>query len=387
MVVAERTSRPPMVTLSKFDYFLQHRPAACDGYSNIHQHQAFSDGNELLHELRTVFDWIAEEKGVDRVTLRKFNERLQEIHRVFPLLSKSFAQMDSNNDCWLEYSEFVEFCLQDKRLDKQLRRSTRITVYGLDANGRRTYKDTVDPDVMCEMSVPPPILPWEVCHVVEWKIANYEPDSHAKIVGPRVQPGFSMASIPFRAAGVCGYLRFWPVSFYTATQRRKRAAVLPVVDDCCTGRSFDPPDARSWCCLGACFDDNVHLHIRFFVADQRSEVRTYFWTRGINSHQVWSPPSPYVPSEGPLLVGIEIHRNLRMQNGRPEVRSHNAQERNNVRPNLNQPAKPSTSVLLGCKPALPPISASASVASLPSLHAGFSTHVNWRHGEKYSINC
>lgn len=387
-----------LVPLSRYDYFLQHRPAAREGHGNITKHRAFCDGNELLHELRGVFDWIAEEQGAVRISLRRFNLRLPEINRIFPALATSFADMDGNGDCWLDYAEFVQFCLNDERLGKKLKRSNKITVYGLDADSRRTYKDPVDIDNMCEMSVPPPLLPWEVAHVVEWKIDGYKPGSGGiptTLAGTKVDAGMSVASHPFRAAGVCGYLRFWPVSFYRATQLRKRSAMPPVVDDTCTGRSFEPPATNSWCCLGACFDENVHLHIRFFAASQRSEVRTYFWSRALNTRQVWSPPGPYEPSDGPLIVGIEISRNLNMQHDRPLVKRMNREQRALVRPSLNQPAKPCTSVLLGRKPGLPPISASASapsllsttesksVASWPSLQ----NSVRLRTGEKFIIKC
>ncbi|CAE7360620.1 unnamed protein product, partial [Symbiodinium natans] len=79
-----------------------------------------------------------------------------------------------NGDCWLDWSEFVTFCLEDERMTHLMKRQTRMNVYGVDFSGALTVKDYQDPVHGCECSFSPPLLPWETMHVVEWRITGLQ---------------------------------------------------------------------------------------------------------------------------------------------------------------------------------------------------------------------
>lgn len=101
-------------------------------------------------------------------------------------------------------------------------------VYGRDKRGARTYKEGFDPNRMCEVGNAPPLLPWEGAHVVEWQIdglkfhpeREYESVTYGKT---QIQAGGFIASHPFNAASVRGFLRFWPAGYWTALQKRTKA--------------------------------------------------------------------------------------------------------------------------------------------------------------------
>jgi len=221
----------------------------------------FEEEGELIKELRSIFDWMAQEKGALKIPSRKFKERVPELHRRMPQIASSFRRMDANGDCWLEWSEFATFCLKDKRLLHQMKRTTTISVYGKEKGGQISYKELLDPHRQCEVGTIPPLLPWEVSHVVEWRIENLvigplrgSPVLHGPIV---VRPGISLASPPFRGAGICGFLRFWPAGYWTEAQRRLKTMVAaPHFSSDEQNKSpypMPPPDA--WCCLGCIVDD------------------------------------------------------------------------------------------------------------------------------------
>merc|ERR1719401_2982544 len=99
-----------------------------------------------------------------------------------------------------------------------LNRARTVTVYGVDGSGKRSYKDFRDPAHMCETGAAPPLLPWEVSHVVEWRIEGLtvsRKGAPAMYAGVPIRPGTSIASPPFRAGGVCGSLRLWPAGYYS----------------------------------------------------------------------------------------------------------------------------------------------------------------------------
>lgn len=301
-----------------------------------------------------MFDWMAQERGAARMSMRHFKTRLPEIHKKFPQLTKAFMRMDMNNDCWLEWEEFASFCLRDERMKEMMRRAMTVSVYGRDKDGSRTYKDSHDPTFACETGMPTPILPWESAHVVEWRIEGLRlsrKGSPATYAGVVVRPGTSIASPPFRAAGINGFLRFWPAGFYTETNRRKKASAPPGENELISGGHCLAPCANSWCCIGACLPHGSHLILRFFVGDESCARRECFWSEGIHSEQLWAPSAQEAPADlihrDELIVGVEILRNLGKRHGRPHPKQIRHSTRINHRPELPDPDPVNGSVLLG----------------------------------------
>lgn len=288
----------------------------------------FTEETELMKELRAIFDWMAEEKGCMKIASRKFKERVPELHRRMPQIASSFRRMDANGDCWLEWSEFATFCLKDRSLMQQMKRTTTVSVYAKERDGSISYKEMLDPHRQCEIGTIPPLLPWEISHVVEWRIENLLigplkgcPVTHGPIV---VRPGFSLASPPFRGAGVCGFLRFWPAGYWTEAQRRLKVQVSAPhfrSDEQIKGPyPMPPPDA--WCCVGCHVPANTHLSFRFFSGSYKSEKRNCFWHEGNFPGMLWSPdmPRPVLGEGDCFTVGIEIFRNYGMTDGVPPKR-------------------------------------------------------------------
>jgi len=325
--------------MSKHNYMLAHQAEAREAFEE--GLDTFKSGNALLSDLRKMFDWMAQEEGATKIASRKFKQRLPEIHKKFPQLAMSFTRMDENSDCWLTWEEFASFCLKDEGLKKMLKRSTSMTVYGLDGAGTRTYKDFMDPAHMCETSIAPPLLPWEKAHVVEWRIEGLKPcykGAPCIFAGKPVVAGSCFASPPFRAAGVNGYLRFWPAGYWTETQRRRKAALPPSSEDIVSGGANPLPPVDSWCCVGAVVPTGTHLVLRFFVGDAKSPKRECFWSEGNHAHGIWAPPSIQVPKElidsNEVVVGLEIIQNLGAQHGKPKIAHLGFPGRHNRRPQL-----------------------------------------------------
>lgn len=117
-------------------------------------------------------------------------------------------------------------CMNAPKVHSMMNRARLMTVYGVDAKGGKSFKDINDPRHMCETSASPPMLPWETAHVVEWRIENLavsRKGAPCMYGGIPIRPGKAITSPPFRAAGVCGSLRFWPAGFYSEPQRRAKA--------------------------------------------------------------------------------------------------------------------------------------------------------------------
>eukprot|EP00933_Yihiella_yeosuensis_P082028 TRINITY_DN95765_c0_g1_i1.p1 TRINITY_DN95765_c0_g1~~TRINITY_DN95765_c0_g1_i1.p1 ORF type:complete len:511 (-),score=61.61 TRINITY_DN95765_c0_g1_i1:118-1650(-) len=341
----------------KFDYFIQHRDAAREQYEM--PSAALSDCNPLLLELRIVFDWMAQEKGVQRIPSRLFKQRLPEIHRKFPMLAANFARMDANGDCWLEWHEFASFCLKDERLSNMMKRAGSLFVYGVEQDGRRTFKDTLDP-LHCSESIIAPLLPWEQSQVIEWRIEGLAYPTGGRPVSyhsRKIEHGRCLASKPFRAAGVCGYLQFWPVSYWTETQMRvkSQSAVTKLEESTCQPM----PSWNTWCCVGACMPIGTNLECRFYIGDVKSDWRDTYWQRGIDAGQLFAPeahgggPPAHIRASlnngEPLVVGMEIRRNKGIVHGRQskKARKLTHEARNNCRPLLKiQGSMPRESILL-----------------------------------------
>lgn len=340
--------------MSKHGFFLENRSAAREAFERpalLAVAHELEDQDPLLRELRLIFDWMARETGAKRISSRLFKQRLPDIHRKFPQLANNFARMDANSDCWLDWDEFACFCLKDERLAKSLRRAASVSVFGLSRTGERSFKDPFDPTHMCELGASPAILPWETSHIVEWRIEGLrigQPGQPLVHAGTLVRPGASVASPPFRAAGVCGFLRFWPAGYWTESQRTRRTSEIPGAEAARSEGRCRPPSASSWCCVGACLPRGSHLALRFFVGDEASERRECYWGEGTHVHQLWGPKSAAPPNElrrrGPedatLVVGIEILRNLTLQKGLkedPGPRSALGEQWVNQRPVLKDP--------------------------------------------------
>lgn len=290
----------------------------------------FEEEGELLKELRSIFDWMAQEKGCMKIPSRKFKERVPELHRRMPQIASSFRRMDVNGDCWLEWWEFATFCLKDRRLMHLMKRTTIVSVYAKERDGSISYKDMLDPHRQCEVGTIPPILPWEVSHIVEWRIENLLigeltgcPVTHGPVV---VRPGISLASPPLRAAGVCGILRFWPAGYWTEAQRRLKVQVSAPhfrSDEQIKG-PYPMPAPDAWCSMSLNVPAGTHLVFRFFTGgkDNRiySDRRNCFWHEGNFPGMLWSPDNldrPVLKEGDTFTIGVEIFRNLGMTDATP----------------------------------------------------------------------
>mmetsp|Transcript_21081 Transcript_21081/g.60961 ORF Transcript_21081/g.60961 Transcript_21081/m.60961 type:complete len:380 (-) Transcript_21081:46-1185(-) len=372
------------VAQSKYAFFLEHHPVALASFNQ--KPGAFGDDNPLYQELRTVYDWMAQSRGAQRISCRRFKQRLPEIHKKFPQLAKCFSSMDYNSDGWLDWEEFLTFCLTDKRMHAMMNRARLMTVYGVDAKGGKSFKDINDPRHMCETSASPPMLPWETAHVVEWRIEDLivsRKGAPCMYGGIPIRPGKSIVSPPFRAAGVCGSLRFWPAGYYSDPQRRSKACLAPGAEDFAAAtfdggiRPLRAPSHDAWGCLGVSdLPNGTRLKLRFFIGSKKSEVRDCAWREGVHASQLWSPPDKEPPPEinvgETLVVGIEILRNIDGDHWGVKPRSAAAEMyRHNKRPALPDSTLVSGSSLLGRaqemqvqQPRLP------KVRSLPQLTYG-----------------
>jgi len=254
------------------------------------------------------------------------------------------------------------FCLSDVKMRRMLTRGRTVTVFGVDAQGTRSYKEFGDPARTCESGVAPPILPWEVAHVVEWRVRGLIPGQRGApwmTAGMVLKPGACIASPPFRAAGVCGTLRLWPAGYWTDSQKRQKAALPPAADELAAGkfegshRPAQPPAHTSWCCLGVTdLPHGTRLKLRLFIGDAKSEVRDICWREGVTMAQLWAPPDSAPPASflagETLVVGAEIFANVDGSHWRPRPSTgQRARERLQQRPPIEDSSLVSGSVLLG----------------------------------------
>lgn len=212
---------------------------------------------------------------------------------------------------------------------QRAKRETTVSVYGKERGGQISYKEALDPHRQCEVGTVPPLLPWEISHVVEWRIENLmigklkgSPVMHGPIV---VRPGISMASPPFRGAGVTGYLRFWPAGYWTEAQRRLKTTVSAphFMSDERNQSPYPMPPADAWCCIGCHVPAGTHLQFRFFAGNKKSCKRQCFWHDGNFPGMLWSPDDlarPILGEGDTFTVGIEIFRNLGVTDGVPAKR-------------------------------------------------------------------
>jgi len=278
----------------------------------------FGDQNELLGQVRVIFDWLAQKPDATTISRARFQERAPELERKFPQIASSFGRIDEHGHGCFTLEEFQNFCFKSSWLQARTKKLEAVTVFGCDAAGNRTYKENADPEFMCELQSSSPLLPWEVCHIVDWRLANLR--SHPMWTAPRVgglpwPAGKHFDSSPFCAAGARGFLRFWPGGQFNAPQQRLRS--FPNMNR--GGDYFDDshthaPGARG-CCIGLIMPPGTHLTFRFFVGQARSQVRELTWSFGGHAAQVWSPIEDGPPSlaDGEHLVaGVEILKNFNL---------------------------------------------------------------------------
>mmetsp|Transcript_139636 Transcript_139636/g.446818 ORF Transcript_139636/g.446818 Transcript_139636/m.446818 type:complete len:423 (-) Transcript_139636:39-1307(-) len=287
----------------------------------------FDEEDPVLKDLRLLFEWIAEKKGAKQISRRQFQERLPEIQRKFPQLVSSFMRLETHGDAVLRWEDFAHFCVQDPRLTRGVRKSNSMAIYGVDRGGNRTPKDTLDPTHLCELGAFAPLLPWEVAHRVEWslegvQIGHNRPIAYAVYGGSEVRAGTSFVSPLFQAAGVQGYIRFWPAGYWSKAQQQTRERTAGLLEKFDHPGLSTPPAFNSWCGIAACLPKGSHLVLRFFVGDETSERRECFWSGGAHTDSLWAPTSTKPPQDlragaetggGSIRVGVEILRNLAVQ--------------------------------------------------------------------------
>eukprot|EP00746_Dinoflagellata_sp_MGD_P008032 gnl/MRDRNA2_/MRDRNA2_116005_c0_seq1.p1 gnl/MRDRNA2_/MRDRNA2_116005_c0~~gnl/MRDRNA2_/MRDRNA2_116005_c0_seq1.p1 ORF type:complete len:480 (-),score=79.35 gnl/MRDRNA2_/MRDRNA2_116005_c0_seq1:273-1628(-) len=302
--------RGSLEEMSPAAYFLKHRQSAVDNVEALKSGKkasALLGQSALLQLLQRIFDQLSE--GTDIITVRSYNKKVPELAKKYPQLAIHFRKMDKNNDATLDRNEFVEFALS-KNVKQATKRLNLVTVHGHETDpvsGQvdKTFKNPTDPARACEMGGPPPLLPWEVHHRVEWVIDELEADRKQLKVnyhGMEIVPGKYISSPSFDAAGVRGFFRFWPNGYFSESVKRERG-----------GGKVDLGGlkAEAWCAIGVFFPHGTHLKFRFFVGDEFSSVRECYWDDGALVLQIWTPSAIEPPKLESFSVGIEIRKNMR----------------------------------------------------------------------------
>jgi len=304
------------VAPSKFRHLLDNQSDAHNAHLSAAEADLFGEQNELLAELRVMFNWLAQEPGAKTISRARFLERAPELERKFPQIASSFAKISEHGRGNFTFEEFQHFCLNSRWLQSRTRKLEAITVFGCDAAGNRTYKEHADPEFMCELSSSSPLLPWEVCHVAEWRIKSIQ--SHPMWDAPTVAglpypAGKHFDSSPFHIAGARGFLRFWPAGQFNSSQQRLRAFPNMNLGGIHIDESHNHASGARGCCIGLVMPPGTHLTVRFFVGEAWSQVRELTWSSGGHAAQVWAPVADGPPclSEGECLVaGVEILKNF-----------------------------------------------------------------------------
>eukprot|EP00928_Gymnodinium_smaydae_P045798 TRINITY_DN30486_c0_g1_i1.p1 TRINITY_DN30486_c0_g1~~TRINITY_DN30486_c0_g1_i1.p1 ORF type:complete len:433 (-),score=96.54 TRINITY_DN30486_c0_g1_i1:255-1553(-) len=367
--------------ISKHEYILEHLSEAHRAFSGD---DGFRDENALLTDLRSVFDWIAQEKAATRVQRGRLARRRPELNKLFPEFAKRLLMLEMEGGRWLELDEFLAFCLKDDLLQQQLEKARAITVYGIEAGGKRTVKDQHDRLHMVETGVPAPLLPWETSHRIEWRIVGMRHSQRGSPVtygGMRIAPGVSIQSPPFQGGGINGTLRLWPAGYHTTAQTQLKQKMVTLPGGACCD---DPPAGKQWCCVGLCgVPAGTCLVVRFFIGDMMSARRRCTWSEGHHTKQVWAPLLDDVPQQlieaTELTVGVEIFAN----HGSDATAIHRcpadwrAAARKRRRPTLHKGGEPSLpgtrslpSLWAGPRASSAALSGSASLTSLGSLGLG-----------------
>jgi len=291
-------------------YFLKHRQSAVDNLEAVksgRKASAFLGQSPLTMLLRKVFDQLGGEVGATTITARTYNEKVPELAKKYPQLSSHFKKMDQDNNATLDWDEFLEFSLSND-MKEATKRLNLVTVHGheIDPVSTQTckqFKNPREPVRGCEVGGPPPLLPWEKSHRVEWVIDELDADRkllQVKYHGLEIPPGKYISSPPFDAAGVRGHFRFWPNGYFSNIQKRERGEM-----------DLGGLRADACCAIGVFFPRGTHLKFRFFVGDEFSTVRECYFNDGALVKQIWTPDALEPPKLDSFSVGIEVSRNLR----------------------------------------------------------------------------
>lgn len=294
-------------------YFMKHRQSAALNWEQMQDDNlaaALIGQSPLMVLIRDIFDFLSGVPGANTVPARVYMDKLPDLARKYPQLALHFRKMDVDANGNLEYDEFVNFCLSAET-NEATRRLNIVTVTGEEREVShvepdavtKTFKNPSDPMRQCEIGVPPPLLPWESHHKVDWKIEELDADRkllQVKYHGLEIPPGKFIASPPFEAGGVKGYLRFWPNGYFNNSQKRERGEM-----------DLGGLRAHAWCALGLFCPRGTHLKFRFFVGDQLSNVRECYWMDGTMVNQLWTPDALEPPKLDSFSVGVEIIKNFR----------------------------------------------------------------------------
>lgn len=139
----------------------------------------------------------------------------------------------------------------------------------------------------------------------EWCLKHLEKDmklQQVKYRGLLMNPGKHMTSQCVVLAGVQGFLRFWPNGFFNPTQSSRFKSE----------HDLGGMRADSWCAVGLFMPPGTHFKVRFFVGEERSEPRDFYWSDGSMNQQIWMPHAKDPPKHlEDLVVGVEVFKNCR----------------------------------------------------------------------------
>lgn len=302
--------RRSMEEMSPAAYYLKHRQSAVDNLEAVksgRKASALVGVSPLMLLLRKIFDQLGDEPGAQMITARSYNEKVPELAKKYPQIAIHFKKMDGDNNATLDWDEFLEFSLSNE-VQSATKRLNLVTVHGhetdpVSAQVYKTFKNPGDPSRACEVGGPPPLLPWEKTHRVEWVIDELDADRkllQVKYHGLEIPPGKYISSPPFDAAGVRGFFRFWPNGYFSNIQKRERGEM-----------DLGGLRADAWCAIGVWFPHGTHLKFRFFVGEEMSSERECYWNDGALVKQIWTPDALEPPKLDSFSVGIEVTKNHR----------------------------------------------------------------------------
>lgn len=321
------------------------------------QHIHMNTLSPLLLVVREVFDSCKEDDVVEdpqyaQISTATYNEKIPEFQRRFPEFAKTFRRFERSAGWYVSWPEFAEHAVRGTAFSsseeggveaKSTGTHGSVHVLGVlaplkfgeehrEARVSRT-KDPRDPLRCCEvgLSACPPLLPWESCHRVEWRLENlvYNRErQYVSVAGMEISPGRYMSSSPFRAGGISGIFRFWPNGFFNTSQRRERGE-----------GDLGGLVADSWCAIGLFTETrSASLQLRFFVGDRSSSFRNAYFDTGCSVNQIWTPSASEPPEgiEQGLTVGVEILDNTR-ENALREVPAKCGEKRDSLASKVYMP--------------------------------------------------
>lgn len=152
-----------------------------------------------------------------------------------------------------------------------------------------------------------PLLPWEEGHRVEWHIGGLQLDKkllEVRYKGIMVPKGRYLDSPRFQVMGEDGFLRFWLNGYFTTNLRKNLVRDKDLFSG---GLSLD-----AWCAVGLYMPQGTHLRLRFFIGNEKSDIRECYWHAGNKEQQIWMPESGEPPDlEAGVTMGVEVLANYR----------------------------------------------------------------------------